>query len=222
MTSMLEQIEKLLQDKQYLAKLYKDLRHYRLKEELQNKFNNDNIYIEDIDYDLNIQSLITANDWYDLLEFSNDIKELADDMFQYEESFNINIEIKNKDEYLNLHPTIDRIKKMINHQYNINEFNDFIKSNYNNKVEHYYKYICKTYYINDIISTNYNFKITLIKDVSFIAQKLYNYCMQYDKQPKEIINSEKLYEFIINLNIVLLYFEIETTNDIYLPNPLQL
>ena len=46
--------------------------------------------------------------------------------------------------------------------------------------------------------------------------------MKYEIQPKDIINKFDLYRFIINLDIVLVYFEINTKNDIYLPNPLQI
>lgn len=222
MVSMLEQIEELINDQDQLAELYKDLRQYQFEELLKKELKDDIVYIDDIKYEFKIKSLITSDDWYDLLEFSNDYKELADDMFQHEESLKLNIKIINKEEYSNLHPTVEKIENMIKDEYNIKDFKSFIKDYNNNKIKHYFDYICQTYYIKDRNNVDYNINIKLIKDVSFIAQRLYNYCMQYEKQPRDIINKFDLYKFIISLNIVLIYFEINTENDTYLPNPLQI
>lgn len=222
MVSMLEQIEKLISDQNQLAELYKELRQYQFEELLKNELNDEIIYINDIKYKFKIESLISSDDWYELLEFSNDSKELADDMFQHKEALKIVIKIINKEEYYNLHPTIEKIEQMINNMYDIDDFKLFIEEYYNNKINHYYKYLCQVYHILDNINVKYNIKIKVIKDVSFIAKKLYNYCMKYEIQPKDIINKFDLYEFIINLDIVLVYFEINTKNDIYLPNPLQI
>lgn len=222
MVSMFEQIEKLISDQNQLAELYKELRQYQFEELLKNELNDEIIYIDDIKYEFKIESLISSDDWYELLEFSNNYKELADDMFQHKEALKIIIKIINKEEYYNLHPTIEKIEQMINNIYDIDDFKLFIEEYYNNKINHYYKYLCRVYHILDNINVKYNIKIKVIKDVSFIAKKLYNYCMKYEIQPKDIINKFDLYKFIINLDIVLVYFEINTKNDIYLPNPLQI
>lgn len=214
---MTEIIEDLITHNSQLGKLYKEFKYDEYIELLKNKLNDEQIYEDDLDVVLYVYSTVPVDKWYEELEFSNSKEEIVQEMFNIPNFLKFKIVIKNLDEYREIHPTLDQVITMINSTLNMNSLKSFITEYYYDNILDYVQYhnIQKEYKINIE-------QVSLIKDIDYIAYDLSQYCEYYDKNVKQLIENEFIYQFLINHQYVLIYITVINEFDEFNLDPLQL
>lgn len=219
MSSMLDEIEYLISHNSKLGeylKLYQEKTYIEL---LKDELNCSEIWLEDIDAIVYVYSKENAQFWYETLNFTKDHDEIAKNMLQYENRLKTKVVIKNKKDYLKLHPKQSLVAELLNEKVDFCELKSIIDLYYQYQIKQFIKSQCT---MIDFDNDDIEYDISLNCDLNRLAGLIIKYCNENEYDIENFIDSPMMYLYLIRNQYILINITIETTYSRYKLNTLKL